>query len=190
MIILRVAILIAIIYYSCSSPSDYKSLIENIKIDYYNTDLASPNSSFKLFKYNRSQFAINVSIWILQDLDGRKIESATKLYKFLSNDFKYTGVQLKVPNVCKMWKDDLYGIRTIMRKCGDVDLCDIKKGHWHLDNCWPTDSIKYFPKSIPLGHYKIAMESKLMDGTPLVTIAWYGEASLYFRQMKNNREHL
>ncbi|CAH1110319.1 unnamed protein product [Psylliodes chrysocephalus] len=128
---------------------------------------------------------MNASIWILQDVDGRKIVSFTKLYLFLSNSFKFSGIQIKVPNVCKMWKDDLYGIRTAMRKCGDVDLCNIKKGLWHLDNCWPLES-KYYPKRMPPGLYKLSMESKLLDGTPLVTLAWYAKVSLYFKQMKSN----
>ncbi|XP_050508360.1 uncharacterized protein LOC114334917 [Diabrotica virgifera virgifera] len=160
-------------------------MIENIHIEYFNDKLAAPNATFKFFKYNRTQFAINASIWVLEDLDGRDIEASTKIFVFLSNTFKFFGVELKAPNVCTMWKDDLYGIREIMTKCGDVDLCNIKKGLWQLTNCWPAASIKYFPKSVPQGSYKVTMESKLKDGRVLARIALYGKASLYFKDIQN-----
>ncbi|CAG9835845.1 unnamed protein product [Diabrotica balteata] len=164
---------------------DYKTLIENLHVEYFNDKLAAPNATFHLFKYNRTQFAINVSIWVLEDLYGSDIESSTKVFAFMSNTFKYSGIELKVPDCCTMWKDDLYGIRKIMTKCGDVDLCYIRKGLWQLTNCWPENTFKYFPKSVPQGSYKIIMESKLKDGRVLSRIAWYGKASLFFKQVQS-----
>uniref|UniRef100_A0A6P7GHW0 Uncharacterized protein LOC114338355 n=1 Tax=Diabrotica virgifera virgifera TaxID=50390 RepID=A0A6P7GHW0_DIAVI len=123
----RIFLPFLLFYYINGEPVDYKGMIENIHVEYVNDKLAAPNATFKFFKYNRTQFAINVSIWVLEDLDGRDIESSTKMFVFLSNTFKFTGIELKIQDACTMWKDDLYGVRGIMTKCGDVDLCSIRK---------------------------------------------------------------
>ncbi|XP_072384225.1 uncharacterized protein [Diabrotica undecimpunctata] len=174
-------------YISCiyGEPGDYKSIIDNLHIEYFNDKLAAPNATFHFFKYNRTQFAINASIWVLQDLYGKDIESSTKVYAFMSNTFKYTGIELKVPDACTMWREDLYGIRGMLTKCGDVDLCYIRKGLWQLTNCLPVQNLKYYPKSVPQGSYKIMMETKLKDGRVLTRIAWYGKTSLYFKQFQS-----
>uniref|UniRef100_A0A6P7G8J9 Uncharacterized protein LOC114334917 isoform X1 n=2 Tax=Diabrotica virgifera virgifera TaxID=50390 RepID=A0A6P7G8J9_DIAVI len=128
----RIFLAFLLFYFINGEAVDYKTMIENIHIEYFNDKLAAPNATFKFFKYNRTQFAINASIWVLEDLDGRDIE-----------------------------------------------------GLWQLTNCWPAASIKYFPKSVPQGSYKVTMESKLKDGRVLARIALYGKASLYFKDIQN-----
>ncbi|XP_018564994.1 uncharacterized protein LOC108906264 [Anoplophora glabripennis] len=172
------------VYVTQADPEDYQAIFERLRLAYYAKHLVAdkPAPIFSVGKYNRTANVLNASLVLLEDLDGREIVSTTKAFLYLNNRYKFTGIQLKV-NVCEMWMKNLYGIRDIMEPCGNIQLCDIKKGPLYIRNFWPNP--KYFPKTIPVGSYKIELHSNLLNGTKLVQINWYGKAELYFEEMRN-----
>ncbi|RZC32061.1 DUF1091 domain containing protein, partial [Asbolus verrucosus] len=127
---------------------------ERLELAYYEKNLVK-DAYFLFRKYNRTNFCLNVSFTLLDDLDGNNINFTTSIYQLLSNQYKRTGIELNF-NVCKYWKNNLYGTAKHLAQFGNLEGCDIKKKHYYLYNFMPDEST--FPKYIPLGSYMIQMD--------------------------------
>ncbi|CAH1370735.1 unnamed protein product [Tenebrio molitor] len=124
-----------------------------------------------------------MSFTLLKDLDGNKMKFTTSGYQLLSNQYKPTGLKVHF-NVCEYWKKDIYGSTTHLKQFGNLEGCDIKKGHYHLYNYMPDES--QFPKYVPLGSYMAEIKVEWNSGVPIGTVHWY-ITSKFKLSRKNNR---
>ncbi|EFA02391.1 uncharacterized protein LOC107397715 [Tribolium castaneum] len=152
---------------------------EKLELAYYEKSLVR-DAYFLFRKYNRTNHCLNVSFVLLKDLDGRKLQFTTSVHQFLSNEYKKTGMEATY-NVCEYWSRDIYGTTSFIKKFGNLEGCDIKKGFYYLYNFMPDES--QFPKFVPLGRYMIQMNVVRKSGAPLLRFQWFVTA----RFKLNNR---
>ncbi|CAH0552814.1 unnamed protein product [Brassicogethes aeneus] len=158
---------------------DYDPIYERVQLEYYEKSLVK-HVFFGFQKFNRTYAVLNLSFELTDDLDGRNIFGTSKMYVFVSNTYKYTGIHIDY-NVCEQWKNNLFMVRTYLGKFGNLEACDIKKGHYYLHNFVPDrmQLPQKAPFNIPV---KFEIDVFRRNGQRILLFAWYGTPNIRGQQ--------
>ncbi|RZC42925.1 DUF1091 domain containing protein [Asbolus verrucosus] len=102
-------------------------------------------------KINRTTVALNVSFNVLQDVLDQKLVISGDAERLYRTQYKKTGIKV-VMNLCKFINTNMFGIRDMLLRYGNVDGCNFAKGHYYIKNLVPDTN--NFPKYIPHGSYR------------------------------------
>ncbi|XP_049825827.1 uncharacterized protein LOC126266254 [Aethina tumida] len=149
----------------------YNPIFDGIKLEYYDKHLAK-NAVFNFQKVNRTSSVLNLAFDLTEDLNGRKIFGTSKIYFFMSNQWRYSGFHFDY-NVCEQWRTNLFGVRLFLKRFGNLEACDIKKGHYYLNSFLPD--ITQFPKKAPINlNMKYEIDVFHENKTRILLFSWYG----------------
>ncbi|XP_031342340.1 uncharacterized protein LOC116170240 [Photinus pyralis] len=137
-------------FFSKFNQNEYKIKKERFALKDYNQTLLN-YLRVSTFKFNRTDFATNVSVSPKFDVADKEIYVTTQAYLFLSNEYRIFPLRFQI-SYCDFLENRIMGLSN--HECGNVHTCPLRKNFpYHLCN-WRTLASK-LPPGIPDGQYKL-----------------------------------
>ncbi|XP_045475079.1 uncharacterized protein LOC123680978 [Harmonia axyridis] len=159
----------------CSEQA-YRLMHEKAELVFYQKDAVEEDIKLIVKKINTTQISVTFSIKMAIDIVDRKIMSKVSVDRLHGMEYKHSGTSL-TSNLCENWQKNAFGMKDMISKYGNLDVCTLKKGVTYYVNDFIADSSN-FPTFLPYGSYKIVIDIYYQNTTityPLFLIHWYAK---------------
>ncbi|KAF2901325.1 hypothetical protein ILUMI_04859 [Ignelater luminosus] len=153
-----------------ASKFDFKVTLENVVCDYYNKSLISIRE-MKVYKVNRTVNGIRSNFTLFTELDEHTMVTI-KGYKFLSNTYRLTAVQLVAP-VKQMLEAGDFDLKALFLNYTKPPIVwPLKKGVPYVMDGWFPDGSKYPPNFLE-GRWRFTLAITLGDLSKIDEVSYY-----------------